>query len=228
MLIAARFNGPPGSGNGGWSAGVFAVAAGARVGGPPVEVTLRVPPPLDTPLTLDDSTADADLAVVSAPDGTRVAEVSTVAQPGVAVPSVVLAQARAAASSYAGFDAHPFPTCFVCGPDRAAGDGLRIFPGRLPDGRTAAPWSIPAEVGVEAMWAALDCPGGWTVIGGGRVYVLGRIAVEVRAMPTPGQDCVVVGAAIASQGRKAQVGSTVYGPDGTQLATARATWIAVG
>jgi hypothetical protein len=228
MLIAARFNGPPGSGNGGWSAGVFAVAAGARVGGPPVEVTLRVPPPLDTPLTLDNPGPGADRAVVSAPDGTRVAEVSPVAQAGVAVPSVVLVQAQAAASSYAGFDAHPFPTCFVCGPDRAAGDGLRIFPGPLPDGRTAAPWSVPVDVGVETMWAALDCPGGWTVIGEGRVYLLGRIAVEVRALPTPGAECVVVGAVTASQGRKAHVGSTVYGPDGTELATARATWIAVG
>jgi hypothetical protein len=228
MLIAARFNGPPGSGNGGWSAGVFAVAAGARVGGTPVEVTLRVPPPLDTPLTLDGAASSSDPAVVSAPDGTRVAEVSAVADAGVAVPPVVLAQAQAASRSYAGFDAHPFPTCFVCGPDRAAGDGLRIFPGPLPDGRTAAPWTVPADVGVETMWAALDCPGGWAVIGEGRVYVLGRIAVDVRALPTPGAACVVVGAATASQGRKAQVGSTVYGPDGTALATARATWIAVG
>ena len=67
------------------------------------------------------------------------------------------------------------------------------------------------------MWAALDCPGGWTVIGEGRVYLLGRIAVEVRALPTPGADCVVVGAVDRLAGRKAHVGSTVYGPDGTEL-----------
>ena len=46
-------------------------------------------------------------------------------------------EAVAASATYPGFSAHPFPTCFVCGPERAEGDGLRLFPGRLPDGRTA-------------------------------------------------------------------------------------------
>ncbi|MBM0239515.1 hypothetical protein JNW88_24485, partial [Micromonospora sp. ATA32] len=40
MIIEARFNGPPGSGNGGWSAGVFAAGRGSAG---PVEVTLRRP-----------------------------------------------------------------------------------------------------------------------------------------------------------------------------------------
>ena len=30
MIIESRFNGPPGSGNGGWSAGVFAAALDDR------------------------------------------------------------------------------------------------------------------------------------------------------------------------------------------------------
>jgi hypothetical protein len=232
MLIAARFNGPPGSGNGGWAAGLFAAAAGAHPGGAAYEVTLRVPPPLETPLAY----ADGE---VRAPDGALVAQVTRVdgaagvAGLGAVVDVVSAGDALAASAAYPGLVDHPFPGCFVCGPDRAVGDGLRIFPGRLPDrpageGRTAAPWTVPADVSLATMWAALDCPGGWAVLGQGRVFVLGRIAAAVEALPAPGATCVVVGAARALQGRKAQVHSTVYGPDGRLLATARATWIAVG
>jgi hypothetical protein len=112
---------------------------------------------------------------------------------------------------------------------------LRLFPGRLPDGRTAAPWIVPDDVEPALMWAALDCPGGWTVPEMGltdgataiRPYVLGRIAARVDALPAPGDGCVVMGAFLAQEGRKADVISTVYGPDGAVLALARATWIAL-
>src|SRR5690606_16223453 len=93
-----------------------------------------------------------------------------------------------------GFTTHPFPTCFVCGPERAEGDGLRLFPGRLPGGRTATPFRVPAEVTPEIVWASLDCPGGWAVPQEGRPYVLGRLAARVESLPGPGQRCVVVGA----------------------------------
>jgi hypothetical protein len=82
-------------------------------------------------------------------------------------------------------------------------------------------------VDLPGVWAALDCPGGWTVIGPGGTYVLGRLTATVAALPRPGATCVVVGAADAVEGRKAQVRSTVYGPDGAPLATARAVWIMV-
>lgn len=219
MLIPARFNGPPGTGNGGWCSGVFAVAAGARAGGPPYQVTLRVPPPLETGLELRDGSVFAG--------DTLVAEVTGADGVGDDVPAVSLATATEASRGYPGFASHPFPTCFVCGPDRSTGDGLRIFPGVLPDGRTAAPWTVPDEVSVPTLWAALDCPGGWSAIARGRAYVLGRIAARVDALPTPGDECVVMGAATDISGRKATVDSTVYGPDGRLLASARATWIAV-
>jgi hypothetical protein len=216
VAVPARFNGPPGSGNGGWAAGAFAAAAGARAGGPPVEVTLRVPPPLATELTV---------AAGAVHDGdTLVAELAGVDGDLAAVDPVDLDTAVAAARSYPGFTAHPFPTCYVCGPEHP--DGLRIFPGRLPDGRTAAPWAVPADVEFATVWAALDCPGGWCALADGRVYVLGRIAALVSELPKPGTTCVVVGAATAGSGRKAMVATSVYGADGERLATARATWIA--
>ncbi|PRX24702.1 hypothetical protein CLV67_102481 [Actinoplanes italicus] len=220
MRIPARFNGPPGTGNGGWCAGAFATAAGARIGGEGVQVTLRVPPPLETVLELRDGSVWAG--------DTLVAEVAHVGEVDADVPPVPLEEAVAASKDYPGFAHHPFRTCYVCGPDRAPGDGLRIFPGPLPGDRTAAPWTVPDEVSAETMWAALDCPGGWTAIGGsGRPFVLGRIAATVGELPAPGSECVVVGALSGVNGRKATVDSTVYGPDGRRLARARATWLAL-
>ena len=34
---------------------------------------------------------------------------------------------------HAGLHDHRYPTCFVCGPERAQGDGLRIFTGPVED-----------------------------------------------------------------------------------------------
>jgi hypothetical protein len=48
LIVDARHNGPPNSGNGGWTSGLIA----AFVDGGIPEVTLRRPPPLDVPLTV--------------------------------------------------------------------------------------------------------------------------------------------------------------------------------
>ncbi|MGI5213966.1 PaaI family thioesterase [Plantactinospora sp. CA-290183] len=211
MIVPARFNGPPSSGNGGYSAGLFAGHADR-------EVTLRRPPPLDTPLSMIDGQ-------VRTADGAVVAEVRPPGEVDTPVPPIPYADALRAATTYAGFADHPFPTCYVCGPDRP--DGLRIFPGRLPDDSTAAPWTVPDDVSAPTVWAALDCPGGWAVIAAGRPYVLGRITVRLGRLPTPGDRCVLRGALVAAEGRKALVHTTLYGPDGAELARARATWIGI-
>jgi hypothetical protein len=215
MIIESRYGGPPGSGNGGWSAGIFAATVDDRG---PVEVTLRRPPPLDVPLTAVDGE-------VRDPAGELVAQVRRVDPFTAVVPPVDLATAEAAAEAYPGLRDHPFPGCYVCGPENP--DGLRIFPGRLPDGRTAAPVHVPDPVLPATVWAALDCPGGWAVLAPGRPYVLGRIAAVVQALPEPGDTCVVTGAAVGVEGRKAQVHSSLYGPTGALLGWARATWIAL-
>lgn len=216
MIIEGRFNGPPGSGNGGYSAGLIA----SQLPGPgPVQVTLRRPPPLDMPLQV---TADGEVyAGEQLIAQTQPAELA--GQPPAPVP---YDQAVRAAAAYPGLVDHPFPTCYVCGPDRADGDGLRIFPGPLPGGRTAAPWQVPAGAGEPEVWAALDCPGGWTVLAPGRPYLLGRIAAQVERLPGPGAGGVVVGEVIATQGRKAQVRTALY-VDDQLLARAEATWIAI-
>ncbi|WP_238009000.1 hypothetical protein KZZ52_20940 [Dactylosporangium sp. AC04546] len=218
MIIGARFNGPPGSGNGGYSAGLLA----AELGTGPAEVTLRKPPPLGVEFRLSH-----DGPVLRALDGeTVIAEARPLDEPAPsAVPPVSPAEAEQAAKAYPGFADHPFPTCYVCG--HARDDGMGIFPGPVGDGRVAAPWTVADGPGQVTLWAALDCPGGWSVISEGRPYVLGRLAVWVDALPSAGDACVVLGRHVGGEGRKADVLSTVYGPGGDRLATARATWIAI-
>ena len=222
MLIESRFNGPAGSGNGGYTAGLVASrldGAGA------VEVTLRSPPPLDTPLRVAGTGAGIE---VRAGERLVAAAVPVAAEAiGDAPPRVGFAEAARAAEAYPGFVDHPFPTCYVCGPRRPAGDGLEIYPGPLGEGRTAAGWRVPEDASALTVWAALDCPGGWAIISAGRPYLLGRIAAAVRRVPAAGSRCVVTGALVTSEGRKAVVRTALYGPDGEPLAVARATWIAV-
>ena len=213
MIIASRFNGPPGTGNGGYSAGTFA----GLVDGGVAEVTLIKPPPLDVPLTA------AGEAVVD-PAGEVIAAVRAVPAFAAGAPPVTLDAATQASKRYAGFADHPFPTCYVCGPERP--DGLRVFPGPA-DGVVAAPFTAPSQVATETVWAALDCPGGWSVLSPGRAYVLGRMAAIIDALPAPGSESVVVGRLAATEGRKATVHTALYSPAGDLLAHARATWVAI-
>jgi hypothetical protein len=156
--------------------------------------------------------------------------------------------AVAAAGSYGGRSDHPFPTCFTCGTDRASGDGLRLAPGQLPGepGRTAAAWVPHASLAdpstrgdeqrttPEVAWAALDCPGGWTVDITGRPMVLGTMTTQLIRTPRIGVRHVVVGRVLWQQGRKAGTETALYEADersgsASQLPLARASaiWIAV-
>jgi hypothetical protein len=221
MRIAARFNGPPGSANGGIAAGRLA----AYVGAPVVEVTLRRPPPLGVDLRVDASGGTArllhgDLLVAEAvpcPDPLRTDG------PDAGEP-VDLDTARAAAPAYAGLVSHPFPTCYVCGPDHP--DGMRVFAGPVGAGRSAAVWT-PAGDDPVLVWAALDCPGGWSADLPGRPLVLGRMAVAGAGAPAVGEPHVVTGWVRGEEGRKVHTGTALRRADGTVLAVARATWLAV-
>jgi hypothetical protein len=221
MIIPARFNGPPGSGNGGYSAGLLAAELGpALFSG--AEVTLRRPPPLDTELTIRPR-EDGSLGAFAGEE--LIAYGQAIEVEDEPADAASLDDAAEAAKAYHGFTAHPFPTCYVCGPQRP--DGLRIFPGRLDTSHTAAPFVVPDDVSPAVMWAALDCPGGWAVPLEERAYVLGRIAARVDALAEPGTHCVAVGQIMSEDGRKAHVRSALYGPAGALLARARATWIAL-
>ncbi|MCZ7526314.1 MAG: hypothetical protein M5U14_08030 [Acidimicrobiia bacterium] len=224
LTIPARFCGPPTSGNGGYTAGLLA----AHVGSPVVEVTLRRPPPLDTPLAV---VRDGD--TVRLLDGDALVAEARPAVPDVDVPGPVPPEEAARASERAPVLAwSPFGTCFTCGPDRTEGDGLRIFAGPTGDGvHGAAPWT-PAfgdgegRVEEPVVWAALDCPG-YGVLPAGTTALLGRITAEVRERPRVGEPHVIVARLDGADGRKRHTTTALYAPDGRLLGWARAVWILV-
>ncbi|HVE64710.1 MAG TPA: hypothetical protein VNB94_13040 [Mycobacteriales bacterium] len=231
IVVDRRYRGPDQSGNGGWSAGLVASALGG-----PAEVTLRMPPPLDTPLEVRRTDAG-----VTVHHGGRVVAEGVPGAAGIEAPRVVsLDEARAATRAYGGFTAHLFPGCFTCGPERAEGDGLRIFPGPVQAGPVeaglvAAPWTPHASVAdddatvsVPAVWAALDCPGAWgSDMSAGRPAVLGRLAVDIRRRPRTGEQLVVLGWAIEDLPKKFLAGSALQTADGEVLAVGLATWVRI-
>ena len=217
LLVPSRFCGPPASGNGGWTAGALAGQLGLEA----VRVSLRMPPPLDTvmPVTVDGTVAAAPhegAVVAQAEPGTR-------PRPVPAVPAEV-----ARSTTFPDDVPHPFPTCFVCGPARAVGDGLRILPGPLEDGRWATVWT-PAEdhATVPVAWAAVDCVGGWAGGFGGRTMVLAGMTATVDLLPGPGTEHLVVGELRRREGRKAWTAASLYSPEGVLAATAEHLWIEV-
>ena len=216
ITINPRFNGPEGSANGGYTSGLVAELLGGSA-----EVTLRSPPPLDRPLDVE---REPDRVRIL-DDGRLIAQaVPTKVELEVPKPPTY-EEAERAAARYPGFAAHAFPTCFVCGPERKPGDGLRIFAGPLEDGRVASPW-VPKEVEPKIVWAALDCPGAIAVGFPDRgETLLGRFAVRIDALPEVGERCVVVGWPLGEEGRKLYAGTALYGESGRPLARARATWI---
>ena len=213
IVIDARFNGPPGSANGGYTCGLLAERVGE-----PAEITLRSPPPLGRPLRFDGERLwDGETLVAEARRGTIDAEPP---------PPVSFDDAQVASRRYPGFEQHDYPTCFVCGPARD--DGLGLYAGAV-DGRgvSAAPWIIPDEISRVLVWAALDCPGaigvGWSGRGD---WLLGRMTGEVLEVPDAGDRCVVVAWGIGTEGRKGFAGTALY-RGAELLAQARQTWIAL-
>jgi hypothetical protein len=215
MRIASRFNGPPASANGGIACGRLASYVGAAA----VEVTLRRPPPLDVDLRVDASGGTAALY-----DGEHLVAEAAPSSVDLQLPEPVsLERAREAEASYGGLVDHPFPTCFACGTARS--DGLGLRPGPVGDG-AACTW-VPADDDPVLVWAALDCPGGWTVLEPGRPTVLGRMALEHRGRVTPGEVHVIQGWITGEAGRRTHTGTVLRGPDGEVVAVARGTWFAV-
>jgi hypothetical protein len=227
VTIDARYRGPPGSGNGGYVAGML---AGFLAG--PAEVRLARPPPLDRPLDvrmLDDDSLellDGEVTLASA----RWADVELDVPPP---PPYALAEQ--AAKGYVGHRQHIFPGCFVCGTARESGDGLRIHAGPLRlDSRdtVAAPWrpdtslaGTRGRIRPEFQWAALDCPGYFAVAPDSRVMLLGSFAARIDRTVEVGEPCIVVGWRLDGEGRKQRAGTALYGAGGDCVARALATWI---
>jgi len=219
IVVGGRYNGPSESGNGGYSCGLIAAATGND------EVTLRLPPPLDVPLRVEDGGVyDGDRLVAT----TAISDADAPVLP--AFPGYDAA--RAAEERYEGLRDHPFPTCFACGPRRT--DGLGLRPAQVGDvyATTWTPRDDVADGGRvrdEFVWAALDCPGGWALMQTGEAPILlGRLAVSITGDVRAGRPHVVLAWRRAERdGRKNFAATAVCDAAGTPLATGVATWIAV-
>ena len=229
VSIPSRFCGPPSSGNGGYTSGLLA----SLVDGP-CEVTLRAPPPLDRPLSLA-RTEDGGVTLMQ--DATLVAE-ATPRTFELELPApITYEEAEAASRAYPGFHSHPYPTCFVCGPERKHGDGLLIFPGPVEGRRlVAAPWLPTADlcrdgvVDARFVWAALDCPSWFGFVSFAEEVppvLLGRLTLRLKRQPRSEQRCIVVGWTTGREGRRIECGSMLLDEHGDCLAHAKSTWIAL-
>ncbi|MFE9582296.1 hypothetical protein ACFYO1_38370 [Nocardia sp. NPDC006044] len=212
LQIPSRFNGPPHSGNGGYVGGLLAEPHGDVA----VTVILRSPPPLDTPLEVRDGILyDGDTLLAESRRGEFDRDTPK---------SVPFATASAAASSYQSNEM--FASCFVCGTART--DGLRIEAGAVDAGRVAAPWIPDASLplGPAVLWAAMDCPGGWSLPDMfDRPALLGSMTAAVHDLPDVGEPCVVIGENHGEQGRKSFSSTAVYGADDRLLGRAEQIWI---
>jgi hypothetical protein len=238
IRIASRFNGPLASGNGGYSAGLAAQFVGAEA----VEATLRAAIPLEQPLRAHASAEGVDLTTDDA--ATRILIMSLRAtrlnSPDVESPG--LAAAEVAAETFRGAEDHVLPTCFVCGPRRAIGDGLRIFPDwtKDPSGAdnpnpfpiVASPW-IPSpdladaagRIAPEFLWAALDCPGAFAI--DKEPILLGRMSARIIDRPRADRPIIAIAWTKGHDRRKHFAGTALFSDSGDLLAFSEQTWIQI-
>ncbi len=218
ISFSRRFRGPLTSANGGYAAGRLAAYVDAHV----VQVTLRLPPPLERQLEVRQ---DVDSALLF--DGDAVVAEARPAELDVDPPlAVTRAAAEDASARHVRIGSPVFGECFVCGV-RPKDDGLGIYAGPVA-GREpvhAAPWTA-SDTGPEIVWATIDCPGAYAVGAAGRGdMVLGRMTARVSRVPEAGESCVVAAWPLEEEGRKLFAGTALFAEDGELLALSRQTWI---
>lgn len=223
ITIDKKFQGPFGSANGGYVAGLLADAAG----GGDSATRLHRPVPVDEPIYLfaEDGWAalrHCDQTLAETVESTE--EIATTA-------FVPMDQAVNAHDPE--IDMGIFADCFVCG--RRGVHGLGINPRQLDDSRFVAVWHPAStdvidteEVPERFLRSALDCPGGFAVAAESRTLaVTGSIASRVYFRPSSDQHLIVVGEAGDRDGRKLRATTTIFTESDEVVATAEATWISL-
>ena len=221
LTIARRFRGPRTSANGGYARAARPGGVGWTPAG--VEVTLRLPPPLERPLAVD---AGRRARAAARRRGARRRGARRRSR----------GHAACAADVRGGGGGGP----------RAGGLGrpgvrrvLRLrhaARGRRPrdprgaragrdDGLVATTW-VAQDVRPEIVWAAIDCPGAYALRGDGRGEpLLARMTARIDRLPAEGERCVVGGWPLDDDGRKRHAATALYGEDGAAVAVSRQLWI---
>jgi len=227
VTIDRRYSGPARSANGGIASGLIAARASGLLEARLVVVTLLRPPPLDKPLELVSGSRRVHVL-----DGEDLVAIATQATE-MSDPIIALVPEEQFETTYAGDTLHPFPHCFVCGTTRLDGLQLRPMKSAARPGRVKCHWR-PADQGPnvasrpvaeEMIWAALDCPGGWTFDQGADTRVLARYTVSVVA---PANILAEATYSIVGQLRdrsRGRVGTAMYDQSGALVARAEATWL---
>jgi hypothetical protein len=200
----------------------------ARHAGGTLSVRLERPVPVEMPLELRGGEGGSlELHV----PGQRLARAEPAKLALEVPPAPDYLAALEASRRYLGFHSHFYPGCFVCGPERLRGDGLRIFAGSSGQ-HVAAPW-VPDEsvgeadgkVAAEFMMAALDCPGYFAARSDGVPMLLGQFTAHIDRRVHVDEPCVIVGWRLSVSGRKYEAATALYDEDGQPCAYARAVWI---
>jgi hypothetical protein len=126
IIIAAGFNGPRLSGNGGYVGGLMAGRFTEKFGGDgAVEVTLRAPIPIDRKLQV----AHDDEALMLRDGETLLCEAraGSVAHLSPPPPPTDWNDVMRRGEAGGAPDDSEFSRCIVCGRERAVGDGLRVL-----------------------------------------------------------------------------------------------------
>jgi len=216
ITLPRHFRGPLTSANGGYACGRLA----AFVDASEVEVTLRLPPPLDRPLAVE---RDGD--GVRLVDGDALVAQARPAPLEIEAPAPVsVVVAEASRERHVRGWSPEFSECYVCGV-REDGLEIRVGPvaGREP--LHASPITLP-EARSEIVWAAIDCPGAYAVGAEGRGdIVLGRMTARVSRVPAVDEQCVVTAWPLGEDGRKLFAGTALFAADGELLALAKQVWI---
>jgi hypothetical protein len=234
LTIGRGFNGPRLSGNGGYVGGVLAGRFAQAFGGDgAVEVTLRAPIPIETPLqvTRDDSALllrDGKTLLCEA----RAGSLDHLKPPP---PPTDWADVRRRGEEGGSPPESDFGDCIVCGRGRAVGDGLRVFGAAGPGPGQSLSCYVPhaahadgeGRIRPEFLWGALDCPGAWAAQDADdwRPALTGRMTAKVLEPPKVGERCAVVGWRIGAEGRKLYSGTALYTEQGRLCAIGHCTWI---
>ncbi len=230
LKIASRFCGPPDSANGGYLGGRLAALMPEAEA---VEVSFMTPCPLDTEL---DVVSDGDTLLLQGEAGPVARAKPATLDLAVPTPPGPEAAAAVAGTSRA-FQTHPFPLCFVCGPE--CREGLTLAPGPVGD-HAVALWTPAAElegkrgcVAPEFLWAALDCPSSFPLLEDAEVaarlepMVLGRITLAQKSELPLGQPARIVAWALGQQGRKGTSATALFTDTGSLVALAQCVWISI-
>lgn len=239
LVIQSRFRGPPQSGNGGYVGG--AIAERFTPSTDAIEVTLRAPIPLDTPMEV--AVVDANALHVTQ-GKTLISEARRTELELDIPPPPEFSAAASAQKDSASFTKgiNPLvpggkgfhPICFCCGADLPDEEGLHVHAAPVPDfAGVAAAWRPnPSFANAEGylptsiVWTALDCPGQFAWYAAGvKTGLLGRMTAQILTPVLAAQNLLVTGWGIEIERSKHFAGTALFTEAGQLCAFSKQVWI---